>query len=183
MRTANHLLTLAEAGQRYRDWYSVGRFQIETVCAIKGWDADRFCDILSITSPKVAVRRNMRIAMHYMQYNECLPMLRAVRAALSHYEETGEIRGPKTGAFAAALKGDTDAVVLDVWMARALEVEQQQFSVRSVWTEAVKRVKQTAKRLDWSARQTQAAVWAGTLLAAGRNVPVVRLSEELTLFD
>jgi hypothetical protein len=102
---------------------------------------------------------------------------------MSHYEETGEIRGPKTSAFAEALKGDEEAMVLDVWMARCLQVDHRAVANKGTREEAYRRIVKAARELEWSPAETQAACWAMTMKQAGRNVPQLSLSSELELFD
>lgn len=128
MRSANHLCTLAREAMDWCQWYTHAKADIELVCKHKGWDFDRFVDILAITSPRVAVVRNIRAAMYYMDIEKYVSgTIRTTRRAMEHYEETGEIRGLKTSAFARALKGDLEAIVLDTWMAEAFEIGQDRF--------------------------------------------------------
>lgn len=184
MRSANHLCKLADEGIDWAKWYDHARLDIRRVCVDQDWDPDRFTDILAITSPRVSVRRNIRVAMHYMWTGELRSdTIRATRAALEHYEETGEIRGPKTSAFAAALKGDLDAIVLDVWMSKAFEIEQETFSRKPVREECCRRIRRAARLSDLRPAEVQAAAWAATVRRYGRNVPSFTVSDELTLFD
>lgn len=184
MRSANHLCTLANEAMDWCRWYDHAKADIKIVCQKKGWDFDRFVDVLAITSPRVAVVRNIRVAMHYMQTEKFLSgTIRNTRAAMKHYEATGEIRGPKTSAFARALKGDLDAIVLDSWMSKAFEIEQITFRNRTVKDECERRVCRAARACDLRPAELQAASWAVIVRRHGRNTPLFDVSSELTLFD
>jgi len=100
-------------------------------------------------------------------------VMRITLASLEHYESTGEIRGPKTSQFALALQGVPNAVVLDTWMATALQCNIY-FRPPKVRLEAERRVRLAARRLGWPAREFQAAVWCATVKRAGRNVPAMK---------
>lgn len=165
-------------------WYTRATAEIELVCEQKEWDFDRFVEILAITSPRVAVTRNIRVAMHYMDTGKFLSgTIYATRAAMEHYEETGEIRGLKTSAFARALKGDLDAIVLDTWMAEAFEIDQHRFQNKAVRKECEQRVRRAAHMCNLQPAELQAASWAAIVRRHGRNTPSFTVSSELTLFD
>lgn len=184
MRSAKHLLQLSCEGADWKDWYTRATADIKLVCTRMDWPFNRFVDVLAIISPRVPVRRNIRVAMHYMETQDWLGgTIRSTRAAMDHYEETEEIRGPKTSAFAAALKGNLDAIVLDTWMAGAFEIDQHLFDRMSVRAECIRRIRWAANKQQWKPAELQAAVWAATVRSMGRNVPGFRVSEELTLFD
>lgn len=184
MRTAQHLCTLAYEGLDRMWWYTDAKSDIERVCKHKGWDFNRFVDILAITSPRIAVVRNIRAALHYMDTGTVIhATIRSTRAALAHYEKTGVIRGPKTSAFAQALKGDLDAVVLDVWMSKAFEIEHKQFNKRKIREECERRIRKAARICNIQPAELQAASWAATVRRHGRNTPLFNVSQELTLFD
>ena len=175
---------MALEGQYWKDWYAKAAEQIKTICTKNGWDCGEFIDILSLTSPRVHVKRNLRIALHYFREGS-LPstVWKPFVTSVEHYESTGEIRGPKTSAFADALKGNTDAVVLDVWMAAAFNVEQKVFSKKTEREKYETIIRRVAKRLGWEPRQVQAAMWASAVKQHGRNVPAYNIAEELTLWD
>jgi hypothetical protein len=177
-------MTLADEGREWRDWYALARQDIQLVCSDQGWCLDRFIDVLAITSPRISVRRNIRVALQYMRTGEWLSaVIRGTRQAMAHYELTGEIRGPKTRPFAAALRGDETNIVLDTWMATAFEIDQSTLSRKGIRVECEKRIKRTARRYGWSNAATQAAIWAATVRRAGRRVPALRVSDELSLWD
>jgi len=184
MRTTKRLIVLARKGHRFRDWYKRAGHSIEYVCTFKQWDRERFIDILAITSPRVAVRRCVRVAMHYMNTGRFLPAtIYGTRSAMAYYEATGLIRGPKTRPFAAALRGDPDAIVLDTWMAKAFEINQTLLSRKSTREECCKRLRQVAKILGWPVAECQAAIWAATLIEHGRHPKHLNAVDELSLFD
>lgn len=159
MRTVKLLARYAVAGAHGRAWYDETREAITDLAYILDVQPQYLADVLAITSPRVHVRRNIRIAVRYIRTGDLDGVLPGVRAALAHYEATGEIRGPKTSAFAAALMGDPDAIVLDVWMARALGVDQARFGSVKVRREAERRVRKVARALGWAPAQVQAAIW------------------------
>jgi len=176
VKTPCHLMRLARLGAYHRTWYNDARQNIMTLCYRKNWGVIRYIEVMALTSPRVSVKRNVSLATQYMTTGSLGPdTLRGTRAALAHYEATGEIRGPKTAAFARALAGDHSAVVLDVWMARALDVDQRKFETKRVRHSAERRVRYAAHLLGWTPAETQAAIWSGALQRAGRIVPVVQM--------
>ena len=102
-------------------------------------------------------------------------MVRSVRAAVGHWESTGEIRGPKTSAFRSALLGDTSAIVLDVWMARIFGVDQRVFGTKKGYAFYSERIREIAYQFDETPRDTQACLWVGYLRMVGRNPPKMDL--------
>ncbi len=174
MRSIEGLIKLAHEGEEYREWYQIAEQEIRIACLHYRWCPWRMADILALTSPRTSVTRNWRVTQMYMK-GEPLPkdVIRSTRAAIEHYEQTGEIRGPKTSQFARALQGVPNAVVLDTWMAMALQCNIM-FRPASVRVEAERRIRLAARRLGWPAREFQAAVWCATVKRAGRNVPSMK---------
>lgn len=169
MRSTKHLVKLATMGVDGGGWYNVASYQIHRYASLLEWDVQRFINVLAITSPRVHVLKNWKLATQYMRDGSTKGMLPNVAAALAHYEATGDIRGPKTEAFARALRGDTTALVLDVWMARALGVDERKVTSKKNSEAAHRRVKRAALLLGMSVRDTQAAIWTGALRAAGHT--------------
>lgn len=176
MKSPHHLMRLARDGSDYRNWYTEAHNAIAEVCNSNNWSVSKFIDVLALTSPRVSVKRNVSIAIRYM--NDGVlgeDVMRNIRASLEHYENTGEIRGPKTSAFSKALTGNQESIVLDTWMAKALGVDQKKFDSKKFRSSAERRIRYAAHVLGWTPAETQAAIWAGTLKRAGRNVPVVSI--------
>jgi hypothetical protein len=68
------------------------------------------------------------------------------------------LRGAKTNAFARAIAGDTNAVVIDVWMMRAagMETDSPNKSQYAMLSEAVVAV---AQQFGITPRTAQALIW------------------------
>lgn len=169
---------LIKLGKNHKNWYGDGYEQIKRICDKEGWSVDEFIDILAITSPRVKVKRNIRITLHYMKERE-LPsgVMQNIHKSLENYKKTNTIGGPKTKAFANAIKGDEDEVVLDVWMARAFKVEQKVFK-RKKYTEYAEKFRKFAKSVDEKPRDCQAMVWAGVICEAGLNPSGLSIEKE-----
>lgn len=162
------LAALAEIGQAGLCWYDDARDYIDTVCQVESLDKSRFIDIMAITSPRVSVITNWNTTLYYMKHGTLgWGTIKSTRTALAHYEQTHEIRGPKTSAFARALHGDTTALVLDIWMARALDVDPRKVTSKANMQEALTLVKRVAHANAWHVRDTQAAIWWGVCMTHG----------------
>lgn len=127
-------------------------------------DYGRYCDVLAITSPRCAVVRNLRVTAQYLATGITpLDVVRGTRAALRHYEATGEIRGPKTSRFAEVLRGDDSVLVIDTWMARAFGVDDNKARNKPTRVLGERVIGKIARRHGWSIASAQAAVWAGVI--------------------
>ena len=67
------------------------------------------------------------------------------------------LNGPKTNAFARAIAGDVDAVVIDVWMARAAGVKDS--PSKGEYTMCADAVRTIAAETGLSPRTVQALIW------------------------
>ncbi len=174
MRSVQHLMRLAREGWDHRNWYRDMEDVLLPAASALDTNVTTLTQVLALTSPRAAVTRSVRVTVQYLG-DGTLPkdVTRSTRAALQHWLDTGKIRGPKTSAFARALQGDEDAVVLDTWMATALGVDQRKFSTKRVHSSASRRVKYGAYLMGITPAQFQAAVWSGTVTRAGRKVPSI----------
>jgi hypothetical protein len=68
------------------------------------------------------------------------------------------LKGMKTNAFAKAIAGDEQAVVIDVWMLRAVGIEKKTPN-QSQYNELVNAVKKTAFDFGMTPRAMQALIW------------------------
>jgi hypothetical protein len=174
------LVKLAKLGEDGKGWYKHAKLEIEGAAFILDCDPKRFADILSLLSPRVSVTRNIRFAVKYLETGEhAHDVMRLIRSSVAHYEKTGEIRGPKTGPFASALLGNTEAIVLDTWMAVAFGFDQDEFRRKPVASECCKRIRKAAKILGWAPCEVQAAVWVATVRKAGRHATAFNVIKEI----
>lgn len=68
------------------------------------------------------------------------------------------LNGQKTNAFAKAIAGDENAVVIDVWMLRALGIEKKS-PTQSQYKEMAEAVRKVSIQLGLTPRTTQALIW------------------------
>jgi hypothetical protein len=68
------------------------------------------------------------------------------------------LKGLKTNAFAKAIAGDQQAVVIDVWMLRAVGIEKKTPN-QSQYKEMADAVTKVANELGMTPRATQALIW------------------------
>jgi len=68
------------------------------------------------------------------------------------------LKGPKTNAFARAIAGDENAVVVDVWMMRAAQVGVDSPN-KTQYAEISQAIKRVANRHGLTPRTTQALIW------------------------
>lgn len=152
------------------NWYECAAREISDVCNAAGWDVRLFTGVLSVTSPRVSVARNVRITLHYMDCGELFDnVMRSIRTGVTKFVDQGKIDGLKTSAFFNALMGDDDAIVLDVHMADLLCIEQKKFAGKRVYNEYAEFLRGVASLAGMTPRQCQAALWAGQLRRRGRK--------------
>ena len=101
-------------------WYNEARSFAQSLCTTTGWSLEVSASVVSAFSPRVTWAHNKAKAAQYAQ--GITPKgLRSHVAAADRCTRMGfdGLNGLKTNAFARAIAGDRDAVVVDVWMCRA----------------------------------------------------------------
>ena len=101
-------------------WYNEAQAFANSLRPITGWNLEVAASVVSAFSPRVTWGHNKAKALQYAQ--GITPKgLRSHVAAADRCVADGfnGLRGLKTNAFARAIAGDTQAVVVDVWMCRA----------------------------------------------------------------
>jgi hypothetical protein len=69
------------------------------------------------------------------------------------------LNGQKTNAFARAIAGDSDAVVIDVWMIRAAGLDASKGVNKTQYNTLVDSVRNVAKEFGLTPRTAQALIW------------------------
>ena len=102
-------------------WYDeAGEFAESLRVLRPSWNLEVSASVVSAFSPRVTWAHNKAKALQYAQ-GIAPKGLRSHIAAADRCVRDGfdGLKGPKTNAFARAIAGDRDAVVVDVWMCRA----------------------------------------------------------------
>lgn len=172
MTDADTLARMADLGRFNAKWYHQAHKTVLQMARQFDKQPKYVADVLAVTSPRVSVTRNVRCTRFYFQ-SGVLPtdIIRTTHLALNHYEQTGEIRGPKTSRFAKCLMLDEEPVVLDVWMAKALKVPQKWFGTKGGYDRGEEQVRRAASLCGMTPAQCQASIWATAVGAASRNCP------------
>ena len=102
-------------------WYDDARWFANSLTAIRpSWSLEVSASVVSAFSPRVTWAHNKAKALQYAQGITPKGLRSHVAAAdRCVVEGFNGLRGLKTNAFARAIAGDRDAVVVDVWMCRA----------------------------------------------------------------
>jgi hypothetical protein len=166
-------LALCREGVDGIAWYADAREQIARYSALQGVTVEYTAGVMAVTSPRLHVSRNVAATRRYVEGRSVEGLMRSVRAALAHFEDTGEIRGPKTGAFQRALLGDPAAVVVDVWMLRAFKQDER--AKPAIYRRVTRGIRAVAAMAGVTPADCQAAIWTATRRRYGfkSNSPVV----------
>lgn len=101
-------------------WYSEAGEFAQSLTATTGWNMEVAASVVSAFSPRVTWAHNKAKAYQYAQGITPKGLRSHVDAADRCIRQGfNGLRGPKTNAFARAIAGDANAVVVDVWMCRA----------------------------------------------------------------
>lgn len=177
MKSIAELKAIAADNLDGQNWYTLAQSEIRVICQLENWRVEQFTGILSVTSPRCSVRRNVRIALQYCGTGRILNnVMRSVRRSIEIFNDSGEIRGPKTSTFNRALLGDASAVVLDSHMANLFEVRQSiAFRRKGDIKHWSKIVADIAAEIDLTPSACQACLWYGQRRSIGEypeNFPI-----------
>jgi hypothetical protein len=115
--------------------------------------------VVSAFSPRERWSRNVANAIKFSLGEDVVALgnnIRMANAALTLGYEA--LKGMKTNAFAKAIAGDEQAVVIDVWMLRAVGIEKKTPN-QSGYNELANAVKTVAFEFGMTPRAMQALIW------------------------
>ena len=109
-----------------RAWYADARSFAQSLQVVRpDWSLQVAASVVSAFSPRVTWALNQVKAQQYAQGITPKGLRSHVAAADRCVVEGFDgLRGPKTNAFARAIAGDADAVVVDSWMCRAAGLDK-----------------------------------------------------------
>lgn len=115
--------------------------------------------VVSAFSPRERWTRNVSNAIKFSLGEEVTALGNNIRMANNGLTMGFKaLNGPKTNAFAKAIAGDENAVVIDVWMLRALGIEKKS-PTQSQYKEMASAVTTVANKFGMTPRAMQALIW------------------------
>lgn len=115
--------------------------------------------IVSAFSPRERWARNVTNAIKFSLGENVVALGNNIRMANAAFELGFDaLKGQKTNAFAKAIAGNEDAVVIDVWMLRAVGIEKKTPN-QSGYNELAKAVTTVAVEYGMTPRAMQALIW------------------------
>lgn len=135
-------------------------------------------DVMAATSMNTSLKGNITqfIKMMYVIKND-LPFPKLMPNMSDHLrlvKEGKPLRGRKVFNFSEAMKGNPNAVVVDIWILRAFKVDKQRKmktkrgvrmksggATKSAYDAIEKWIQEKALEINWQPRQLCAAIWSG----------------------
>ncbi len=140
-------------------WYLDAEKVAEEVARNLDTTLENGAAVVSAFSPRERWTANVTKAIEFSLGGKPVGLgqnLRMAEAAKSIGFEA--LNGPKTNAFARAIAGDENAVVIDVWMMRALGLEKKS-PTKDQYKIIAKAVKSVAMQFGMTPRAMQALIW------------------------
>lgn len=151
--------------RRGRSWYPEAFRMLSGMAAETGRTPAQAVAVFAITSANTQLLANIRYTEAILRgerLHGCYPVVQTplVTGALSTTRPQRFVTGPKCSAFYKAIMGDTNALVLDRWAARAAGVEQMRRDISN----PIRRVldaayREAAASCGETVRAFQAIVW------------------------
>lgn len=140
-------------------WYLEAQEVAEDVAEILGVSLEHGASIVSAFSPRERWASNVAKAYAFANGKPVKGLsnnLRMAEAAVS--QGFSALKGMKTNAFARAIAGDTNAVVIDVWMMRAANMPTDS-PTKGMYRELSEAVTIVANEFGITPRTAQALIW------------------------
>jgi hypothetical protein len=140
-------------------WYHDAQEVAEDVAENLGVSLEIGASVVSAFSPRERWSSNVQKALAFSQGKPVSGLQNNYRMAQAALELGFDaLKGLKTNAFARAIAGDTDAVVIDVWMMRAalMQIDSPNKSQYNMLADTVRKI---ASEHGITPRTTQALIW------------------------
>lgn len=155
------LVAQADFGQveQAAKWYLDAERVAEQVARNLDTSLEVGASVISAFSPRERWSVNVAKAVDFSLGGSPVGLSNNLRMAKSALELGFKaLKGQKTNAFAKAIAGDENAVVIDVWMLRAVGIEKKSPS-QSLYVELANAVTEVATRYNLTPRTCQALIW------------------------
>ena len=150
--------TLAQVEQA-SVWYFEAQEVAEDVAEILGTSLEIGASIVSAFSPRERWASNVAKAYAFANGKPVAGLSNNLKMANAALEQGFDaLKGQKTNAFARAIAGDTNAVVIDVWMCRAANAPTDSPS-KGLYNTLSDAVSAVANEHGLSPRTAQALIW------------------------
>jgi hypothetical protein len=140
-------------------WYLDAERVAHEVAANLNTDLEVGASVVSAFSPRERWTNNVQKAVAFSLGQKVVGLpnnLKMAEKAISLGYDA--LKGQKTNAFARAIAGDEQAVVIDVWMLRALGIEKKT-PTQTQYVEMARAVKKVATLHGMTPRAMQALIW------------------------
>ena len=152
-----------EASNWYRDAEEVAEDVAENLCT----SLEIGASVIAAFSPRERWSTNVVKAIEFSLGNEPKGLKNNLHMAYASLELGFDaLNGLKTNAFARAIAGDHDAIVIDVWMCKAANVDFDSPN-KTQYNDMSSAVEMCAKKFGLTNRTTQALIW---IVKRGSNV-------------
>lgn len=171
----------AEIGKSDKDWYHKNQLVFEDLFGTE--KLHLVCSIFAATSINTSLKSNITLFRKaYYEIENNLPIgnyLPNIQSQLQRIRTGQELSGRKIRSFAKAMSGDSNAVVVDVWLLRAFNLDRQHMRhsgphkghLRSggptdrQYTLIEAYVREQAAVMGIQPRQLSSMIWAGARIA------------------
>jgi len=140
-------------------WYFEAQEVAEDVAENLGASLEIGASVVSAFSPRERWSSNVAKALAFSQGKPVVGLSNNIRMAeAARVAGFDALKGLKTNAFARAIAGDTNAVVIDVWMMRAAGMPTDSPN-KSQYREVSEAVRNVAAEFGITPRTAQALIW------------------------
>ena len=140
-------------------WYLDAETVAREVATNLGVTLEIGATVVSAFSPRERWSRNVTNAIKFSLGEPVVALGNNIRMANAGMQlGFSALKGQKTNAFAKAIAGNEDAVVIDVWMLRALGIEKKT-PTQSQYKEMADAVTAVATKHGMTPRAMQALIW------------------------
>jgi hypothetical protein len=151
--------TLAQVEQA-SVWYFEAQEVAEDVAENLGVSLEVGASIVAAFSPRERWSSNVAKSLAFSMGKPVVGLSNNLRMAESAMTNGfNALNGQKTNAFARAIAGDSDAVVIDVWMIRAAYLDASKGVNKTQYNTLVDSVRKVAKEFGLTPRTAQALIW------------------------